>query len=195
MLRASVGLEAERDRPRGEGDVEKWFVTDGACADYLEWLRWPAWFVCPACGVPGGDRLADGCVWCDSADGGWVSRRTRSSATRGLRSRSGSWRRGRWRSCRPAGRHERCTACSVGAYQTAWAIRHRDRHAISASRLDRLEGVAEVDDSYFGGGHKAGRPDRSRQRASTRFSLPRNARIPKGSVESVTATSSRRPAP
>jgi transposase-like zinc ribbon protein len=36
--------------PRSVGEFQAWFRTDADCLDYLEWLRWPAGFVCPACG-------------------------------------------------------------------------------------------------------------------------------------------------
>jgi hypothetical protein len=36
--------------PRSLGEFQAWFATDADCLDYLEWLRWPGGFVCPACG-------------------------------------------------------------------------------------------------------------------------------------------------
>jgi predicted RNA-binding Zn-ribbon protein involved in translation (DUF1610 family) len=46
--------------PRSVGEFQAWFRTDADCLDYLEWLRWPAGFVCPFCGEEGGWRLGDG---------------------------------------------------------------------------------------------------------------------------------------
>ena len=39
-----------RHYPRSVGEFQAWFRTDADCLDYLEWLRWPAGFACPACG-------------------------------------------------------------------------------------------------------------------------------------------------
>ncbi len=44
--------------PAATGEFMAWFATDADCLDYLEWLRWPDGFVCPACGQGGGWRLA-----------------------------------------------------------------------------------------------------------------------------------------
>jgi hypothetical protein len=36
-----------------QGEFQSWFPTDADCLDYLEWLRWPDGFSCPACGGSG----------------------------------------------------------------------------------------------------------------------------------------------
>ena len=43
---------------RSVGELQAWFRTDADCLDYLEWLRWPAGFVCAECGQR--QRLAAG---------------------------------------------------------------------------------------------------------------------------------------
>lgn len=48
-----------------------WFRTDVDCLDYLEWLRWPAGFVCPGCGHEGDWRLGDGRYMCSGCGGRW----------------------------------------------------------------------------------------------------------------------------
>ena len=50
--------------PKFLGEFQAWFQTDADCLDYLEWLRWPSGFVCPACAQAGGWRLGDGRVMC-----------------------------------------------------------------------------------------------------------------------------------
>ena len=40
--------------PRSVGEFQAWFQSDEDCLDYLEWLRWPTGFGCPACGHHGG---------------------------------------------------------------------------------------------------------------------------------------------
>jgi len=54
------------DYPRSVGEFRVWFGTDEACLDYLEWVRWPDGFACPACGSAGGWRVGDGRWKCTS---------------------------------------------------------------------------------------------------------------------------------
>ena len=50
--------------PKSTGEFLAWFGCDADFPDYLEWLRWPDGFVCPACAQTGGWRLGDGRFWC-----------------------------------------------------------------------------------------------------------------------------------
>jgi hypothetical protein len=63
QLPASV-LEAGRDYPRIYAELCAWFPDDGACLDYLEWLRWPNGFVYPRCETAKSWRMSDGRFWC-----------------------------------------------------------------------------------------------------------------------------------
>ena len=59
-----------RHYPSSAGEFQSWFATDADCLDYLEWLRWPDGFACPACGGSGW-QLGDGrfeCAGCGLAD-------------------------------------------------------------------------------------------------------------------------------
>ena len=73
--------------PRSVGELQAWFRTDADCLDYLEWLRWPAGFVCLGCGHNEGWRLGDGRWMCPScgdrtsATAGTVFDRTRTPLT------------------------------------------------------------------------------------------------------------------
>ena len=75
------------DYPRSVGEFQAWFRTDGDCLDYLEWLRWPTGFACPACGHHGGWRLGDGRFRCPGCGGrasvtaGTIFDRTRTPLT------------------------------------------------------------------------------------------------------------------
>jgi len=40
-----------RDYPKTWVQFEDWFATEIACVAYIEKLRWPGGFCCPACGV------------------------------------------------------------------------------------------------------------------------------------------------
>ena len=78
---------AGKHYPRSVGEFQAWFRTDADCLDYLEWLRWPAGFVCPLCGHAGGWRLGDGRFMCSacnsrtSVTAGTIFDRTRTPLT------------------------------------------------------------------------------------------------------------------
>ena len=69
------------------GEFQAWFRTDADCMDYLEWLRWPAGFVCAACSHDSGWRLGDGRYRCSGCGGrtsviaGTIFDRTRTPLT------------------------------------------------------------------------------------------------------------------
>ena len=73
--------------PRSQGEFQDWFHTDADCPDYLEWLRWPGGFVCPACGKAVGWRLDNGRFMCSgcarrtSVTAGAIFDRTRTPLT------------------------------------------------------------------------------------------------------------------
>ena len=137
--------------PAATGEFLAWFSSDADCLDYLEWLRWPAGFVCPACGQ-GGWRLGDGrfeCSGCGrrtSVTAGTIFDRTRTPLT--------VWFTACWQF---AAAKDGISALSlqrsleIGSYQTAWAMLHRFRSVLVRPGLERLTGVVEVDETYIGG--------------------------------------------
>ncbi len=138
--------------PRSPGEFQVWFRTDADCLDYLEWLRWPAGFVCPACGNNGGWRLGDGRFMCSGCAGrtsvtaGTIFDRTRTPLT--------VWFNACWLF---AIGKDGMSALSlkrtldIGSYQTAWAMLHRLRSVLVRPGRGRLSGVVEVDETYIGG--------------------------------------------
>lgn len=143
---------AGTDYPRSLGEFQAWFRTDADCLDYLEWLRWPAGFVCPACGYEGGWRLGDGRFMCSGCGGrssvtaGTIFDRTRTPLT--------VWFNACWLF---ASGKNGISALSlkrtldIGSYQTAWAMLHRLRSVLVRPGRDRLIRVVEVDETYIGG--------------------------------------------
>ena len=137
--------------PAATGEFMAWFSTDADCLDYLEWLRWPAGFACPACGQ-GGRRLGDGrfeCAGCgrrSSVTAGTIFDRTRTPLT--------VWFTACWQF---AAAKDGISALSlqrsleIGSYQTAWAMLHRLRSVLVRPGRERLTGVVEVDETYMGG--------------------------------------------
>jgi transposase-like protein len=138
--------------PRSVGEFQAWFRTDADCRDYLEWLRWPAGFVCPACGHDTAWRLRDarfkcaGCGSRTSVTAGTIFDRTRTPLT--------VWFNACWLF---ASGKDGVSALSVkrtleiGSYQTAWAMLHRLRSVLVRPGRERLTGTVQVDETYIGG--------------------------------------------
>jgi transposase-like protein len=149
--------------PQSLGEFQAWFRTDADCLDYLEWLRWPAGFVCPACGDGGGWRLGDGrfeCAGCGdrtSVTAGTIFDRTRTPLT--------VWFMTCWLF---ASGKDGISAQSlhrtleIGSYQTAWAMLHRLRSVLVRPGRERLSGSVEVDETYIGGEEPGLRGGRAR---------------------------------
>jgi len=138
--------------PRSLGEFHAWFQTDADCLDYLEWLRWPAGFVCPTCGNPAGWRTGDGRIMCagcgsrTSVTAGTIFDRTRTPLT--------VWFAACWHF---ATGKDGISALSlkrtleIGSYQTVWAILHRLRSVLVRPGRELLSGKVEVDETYIGG--------------------------------------------
>lgn len=138
--------------PRSMGEFQAWFRTDADCLDYLEWLRWPAGFVCPACGHAEGWRLGDGrleCAGCQvrtSTTAGTIFDRTRTPLT--------VWFTACWMFASDKGGVSALSLqrdLEIGSYQTAWAMLHRLRSVLVRPGRERLTGTVEVDETYIGG--------------------------------------------
>lgn len=137
--------------PNSLGDFLAWFSTDADCLDYLEWLRWPSGFACPACEQPGW-RLGDGRYMCSncgmrtSVTAGTIFDRTRTPLT--------VWLMACWYF---ATAKDGISALSLkkvlemGSYQTAWAMLHRLRSVLVRPGRELLGGCVEVDETYIGG--------------------------------------------
>jgi hypothetical protein len=122
------------------------------CLDYLEWLRWPAGFVCPDCGHPGGWRLSDrrfecaGCGHRTSVTAGTIFDRTRTPLT--------VWFTACWLFASDKGGISALSvqrALEIGSYQTAWTMLHRPRSVLVRPGRERLTGTVEMDETFIGG--------------------------------------------
>jgi hypothetical protein len=82
-----VSTAAGKDYPSSYAGLRSWFPDDDSCLDYLDWLRWPDGWICPACGGVIGWRLASGpreCSDCgrqSSVIAGTIFHRTRTPLT------------------------------------------------------------------------------------------------------------------
>lgn len=144
-------METE-DYPRTLAELERRFSTEPACREYLFALRWPEGFRCFRCATDRAWLLASGrwqCASCGyqvSVTAGTVFQDTRTPLTEWFRA---MW----WVTCQKNG----VSALSLqqalgwGSYQTAWTCLHKLRRAMVRPGRERLKGVVEVDESYWGG--------------------------------------------
>jgi len=133
-------------------DFERRFLTVQACRDYLASLRWPEGFRCPRCSAPRGWQMGNGRWLCGEC-------RHQASVTAGTIFQDSHlpltlWFRAMWY---VTNQKNGTSALGVqrllglGSYKTAWALMHKLRRAMVRPGRDRLQGVVEVDEAYWGG--------------------------------------------
>ena len=153
-----VSPKAGVDYPRNYAEFLAWFHDDAACLDYLDWIRGKGGFTCPSCHGIKGWRMKDGRWWCDacrnrvSATAGTIFHRTRTPLT--------VWFAAAWHLTAAKNGVSAKTLHRIlgfGSYQTAWAMLHRFRCAISHAGHDMLCGHVEVDETVFGGARQGKR--------------------------------------
>jgi transposase-like protein len=140
------------DYPRTLLELEQRFSHDQACAEYLASLRWPAGWVCPRC----------------TGQEAWPVRRERwrcgkcryeMSITAGTIFQDShlalrTWFRAMWHVTSQKNGISALglqRVLGLGSYKTAWAMLHKLRRAMVRPGRDRLQGVVEVDETYWGG--------------------------------------------
>lgn len=132
-------------------ELRTWFVSDAACLDYLDWLRWPEGFLCPWCagvadwGQSGRRRCGD-CGRHVTATSGTIFHRTRTPLSQ--------WFEAAWlftSSKQGLSALELQKVAALGSYQTAWSMLHKFRQAMSGTGRERLTGRVEVDEGLYGG--------------------------------------------
>lgn len=140
------------DYPRTVLELEERFATESACWDYLIKLRWPEGFICPRCSAAGswaatrGRLICRACRYQGSVTAGTIFQDTRKP----LR----MWFRAVWH---VTSQKNGASAVSLqqvlglGSYMTAWTWLHKLRRAMVRPSRDRLRGVVEVDETYWGG--------------------------------------------
>ena len=133
-------------------DLERRFSSDDACRQYLFGLRWPGGFICPQC--------AGRTAW-QTTRGRWVCGdcRHQATVTAGTIFQDShlpltTWFRAMWyvtsqkNGVSALGLQR---VLGLGSYKTAWALLHKLRRAMVRPGRDRLRGVVEVDETYWGG--------------------------------------------
>lgn len=138
------------DYPRTLQELEQRFSDETKCRDYLFALRWPQGFICPVCGDSGLAIRRDlwGCVHCGretSVMAGTIFQDSKLPLT--------VWFRAMWQ---VASQKNGVSALGLqrvlglGNYRTAWSLLHKLRRAMVRPGRDRLSGVVEVDEAYWG---------------------------------------------
>ena len=140
-----------KDYPRTWNDFLDWFVTEEACHAYLERLRWPQEFVCPACSIMApayrASRTRLMCRHCrhqTSITAGTIFDKTRTPLRVWF---AAAWYLTNQKQGVSALGLQR--VLGVGSYQTAWTMLHRFRHAMVRPGRDQLKGRVEVDETYL----------------------------------------------
>jgi transposase-like protein len=132
-------------------DLEERFANDEACRQYLFALRWPQGFECPACGgksVWNGSRnrrLCTGCRRQIYVLAGTVFQDSHLPLT--------LWFRAMWHVTSQKNGISALglqRVLGIGSYKTAWTLLHKLRRAMVRPGRDRLRGIVEVDETYWG---------------------------------------------
>lgn len=140
------------DYPRTLMELERRFSTEQACREYLFALRWPEGFACPRCGnrkawpMDRGLWLCQGCRHQASVTAGTVFQDSHLPLT--------VWFRAIWHVTSQKNGVSALglqRVLGLGSYKTAWAMLHKLRRAMVRPGRDRLDGVVEVDETYWGG--------------------------------------------
>ena len=158
---AQRDLEAGRDYPRTYREFVKMFPDEKACTNYLERLRWPRGFCCPACGTKATpwrqsrSRLV--CAACRhqaSVTAGTILDKTRTPLT--------TWFEAAWHvTTTKNGLSAKTLERTLGTtYRVAWSMLQRYRVAMVRTDRERLSGEVEVDEAYVGGVEHGGRRGR-----------------------------------
>jgi transposase-like protein len=140
------------DYPRTLLELERQFANEEACRSYLFRLRWPDGFVCGRCGgrqawaMERGLWLCQGCRAQISVTAGTVFQDSRLPLTLWFRA---AWYVTTQKNGVSALGLQR--VLGLGSYKTAWALLHKLRRAMVRPGRERLSGLVEVDESFWGG--------------------------------------------
>lgn len=139
------------DYPRTLLELERRFVSEQACRQYLFALRWVEGFVCPRCGGKAAWPMSRGLWLCADC-------RHQASVTAGTAFQDShlpltTWFRAMWHVTSQKNGVSALglqRALGLGSYKTAWAVLHKLRRAMVRPGRDRLHGTVEVDETYWG---------------------------------------------
>jgi transposase-like protein/ribosomal protein L37AE/L43A len=140
------------DYPRTLMELERRFSDEARCRAYLFALRWPHGFVCPRCGSDAawatarGLWVCGGCRFQVSVTAGTIFQDSKLPLT--------IWFRAMWQVTSQKNGMSALglqRVLGLGSYKTAWALLHKLRRAMVRPGRERLSGIVEVDETYWGG--------------------------------------------
>lgn len=161
-------LERPADPPRSLLEFQRDFPDDAACIRYLASRRWPAGFVCPACGATQARELAKRRLWQCAACRLQTSL-TAGTVLHGTRLPLITWF---WAMYLAATLNTGISArqlrkqLGLRRYETAWMLLHKIRLAMVNPERERLSGDVEVGVTWVGGsqdGYQRGRSTTDRK--------------------------------
>jgi transposase-like protein/ribosomal protein L37AE/L43A len=132
-------------------ELERRFANEAACREYLSARRWPDGFVCPSCGGRKAWRMARSLWLCGAC-------RRQASVTAGTIFQDSHlpltvWFRAIWQvtsqknGVSAAGLQR---VLGLGSYKVVWAMLHKLRRAMVRPGREKLNGLVEVDETYWG---------------------------------------------
>ena len=138
--------------PRTIQEFDQWFASEPACQKFLQGLRWPTGFQCPACQGTKSWLTARGQMHCSACQR--PTSPTAGTVFDGTRKPLRMWFQAMWFVT-----NQKNGGSALGlqrllglrSYQTAWSWLHKLRRAMVRPGRDRLRGVVEVDETYVGG--------------------------------------------
>jgi transposase-like protein/ribosomal protein L37AE/L43A len=139
------------DYPRTLSELEGRFSAESACRDYLSSLRWPDGFCCPHCGGAKAGMTSRG-LWLCSGCRAHVSVLA-GTAFQGTHLPLITWFRAMWQITSQKNGVSALglqRVLGLGSYKTAWLMLHKLRQAMVRPGRERLCGVVEVDETYWG---------------------------------------------
>jgi transposase-like protein len=154
-------ISVKKGFPRTYREFVNEFPSDDACAGYLEQLRWPAGFTCPACQkscVPWrqtrGRLVCTACRHQTSVTTSTILEKTRTPLT--------TWFEAAWLlTTAKNGLSAKTLERTLGtSYRTAWALLQRYRVSMVRSEREQLSGAVEVDETLLGGVEQGGKRGR-----------------------------------
>ncbi len=172
-------LVAGRKFPRTYREFVEMFPDDEACATYLEQLRWPDGFVCPACRMTTipwrqtrGRLVCPICRHQSSVSAGTIMDKTRTSLT--------TWFEAGWHvTTAKNGLSAKTLERTLGtSYRVAWTMLQRYRVAMVRAERERLLGEVEIDETLVGGVEKGGKRGRGTSKCIVVIAV--EVRQPKG---------------
>ena len=140
------------DSPHSLLEFQQRFPDEDACAAYLTALRWPAGFVCPACGGSRGRALATKAHTHECADCRKQTSVTAGTVMHGSKLALTAWF---WTAYLMAMHSIGISApqlqkqLGLGSYKTAWLLATKLRRALVAPGRMPLAGLVEVDESLI----------------------------------------------